>query len=720
MTTTLTTGFLGSGSSLSGTLRTSTKRSLLSGSGSTASHSDLAHKTTTSKWQQSEVLANANLGSVNTWIKDFETQLSSIFSSHQTSANTKKSGSTSTRPILQTLDSDRTSASDSNSGMGLGSIKPGDQLVTIGHDVFEVDPANLVLNKATVRPGAGLVTVDGYIISADSARDLFADGTEILTAPIRPDTTRSSRSSVLSLSSTGTPPIYGSASTTKFSSATLLDEPTTITSAPTLVTALDAAGPAASQSGIILAALLLKFAKDHQDVEKFIINPVVEQKFKDDTEQLHDDALKLFKEIGGIDPDNQDCSSGGLLGFLEKAACAVQSSSKLSKDLNIKGPDIDEIEGDVDDIADLGNDLQNPQKPEIKDEKKQSTQKATEASSTTSFDMGNIFLTMEAWPPMDSDDPDAASAQMMDLVGGVLQSLFVGQMSEPSGFQTSRTTKPSATGNPHAGNIPGNVDIPVGGNRSGGASSTSSVASANGGLVIPWGLGAARNSKGGSTSSNTVPSVTDKLETAVAKAQTTAPETKTQHKPNTRSPGRDSTETNLKQPQTSPSSSLSSPKSKPTSHITKTKSKSTTHTTSVRPATSTAPPAPNTGIAIWLQLYATTFGVTIGTWFAYTYTPSHPPSYGDPCAHKPVGDTSVPSGIDIDKVVQVFPTEMDLKAYGKTMAYTSYDDAAAGFLLDTKGAKGNEVAGCKLVVGGEEKECAGRTLRPVVMCEWWR
>ncbi|MCJ1275962.1 hypothetical protein MMC21_003767 [Puttea exsequens] len=725
--TSLTTGVSGSGSISSGASSTSTKQSSPSESRSTGVSIRSAHVTTTSKPRPFGEAANTKTGSTDTRTGNSSTQASSSSWPHQSSTGTKNPGNISTRPTPETSDSRRATASESNIRTGLGSIKPGDQLVTVGNDVFEVDPANIILNGATVRPGSGLVTVDGHIFFADSARDLFADGTEILTASVTRDTTRTSRSSVSSPTTAGNSRRYVSASTTVFSNARSSDKPTTITTAPNLVSALDIAGPAASQSGIILAALLLKFSKDHQDVEDFIINPVVKQKFKDDTEHLREDALTLFEEIGGVDPETQDCASGKLLDFLEKAACSVQSVKKLSKDLDDEDPDVDEIEGDVDDIGDLGSELQTPRKPQTREKKKkkkkpstqkQSTQKTSEASSMTNFNTGT-FLTKEAFPPMFSEIPDYPTAQILDLVGGLLQSMFAGQMPESSGFQTSRTTKPSSSGNPHAGgglNIPGNIARPIVGNGGGGATSSNLVPLATDRLqtAATKEQTTVTEARGGSPSSSSKSSAEDKNN--VTAEQATVTRTNTQERPNSQTSSRDS-----KAPISHTLLTSRTSHSSPISHTPPipTKPKPTPHKTSTHPSTSIAPPAPNTGIAIWLQEYTTSYGYTIATWFAYTYTPSHqPPTYGNPCSQKPAGDTSVPAGIDLDDLVHVFPTKMDISAYGKKMLYGSDDDTVAGWLADTTGGRDDMVASCKVIGRGSTKYCADRTLMPVVKCEW--
>lgn len=54
------------------------------------------------------------------------------------------------------------------------------ETITIGTEIFAVNPTDIILDGTRVVPGAPAVTVDGEVISADASGDLFARSTEIL------------------------------------------------------------------------------------------------------------------------------------------------------------------------------------------------------------------------------------------------------------------------------------------------------------------------------------------------------------------------------------------------------------------------------------------------------------------------------------------------------------------------------------------------------------
>ena len=53
--------------------------------------------------------------------------------------------------------------------------------MTISTEQFVVSPTDIVLHSTTIFPGSSAVLIDGEYVSADTASDLFADSTEILT-----------------------------------------------------------------------------------------------------------------------------------------------------------------------------------------------------------------------------------------------------------------------------------------------------------------------------------------------------------------------------------------------------------------------------------------------------------------------------------------------------------------------------------------------------------
>lgn len=80
---------------------------------------------------------------------------------------------------------------------------PSISTITIGGQIFVVDPANYVLDGTTVRPGSAGISIDGQVVSADAAHDLFVDGREILgepTSSIIVSTTAINRTAILSSS----------------------------------------------------------------------------------------------------------------------------------------------------------------------------------------------------------------------------------------------------------------------------------------------------------------------------------------------------------------------------------------------------------------------------------------------------------------------------------------------------------------------------------------
>lgn len=56
-----------------------------------------------------------------------------------------------------------------------------EETITIASAKFVVNPTIYIFNGTTIAPGSAAVSIDGHLVSADSANNLFVDGTEILT-----------------------------------------------------------------------------------------------------------------------------------------------------------------------------------------------------------------------------------------------------------------------------------------------------------------------------------------------------------------------------------------------------------------------------------------------------------------------------------------------------------------------------------------------------------
>ena len=113
--------------------------------------------------------------------------------------------------------------------------------------------------------------------------------------------------------------------------------------------------------------MIIGFSIDSQSLSAIIPDPVKKQNLINNVQSLEDKADDLFKSLGGTDTTSgPPCSGGGILGFLDKVSCAIQSLTSIKAGLVAPVPDIATIEGELGDLGTVANELQDPENEDNK------------------------------------------------------------------------------------------------------------------------------------------------------------------------------------------------------------------------------------------------------------------------------------------------------------------------------------------------------------------
>ncbi|KAL2048993.1 hypothetical protein ABVK25_010745 [Lepraria finkii] len=150
---------------------------------------------------------------------------------------------------------------------------------------------------------------------------------------------------------------------------------------------MDPAGAAVSSDGVALGLLIKDFSIDSQSLSAIIPDPVKKQNLINNVRSLKDKADDLFKSPGRTDTiSGPPCSGGGILGFLDKVSCAIQSLTSIKTGLVAPAPPIATIEGELSGLRTVAKELQDP---ENEDNKQSTASKENTSKDTTSTASSN-------------------------------------------------------------------------------------------------------------------------------------------------------------------------------------------------------------------------------------------------------------------------------------------------------------------------------------------
>lgn len=192
-----------------------------------------------------------------------------------------------------------------------------------------------------------------------------------------------------------------------------------ITPPPVIPTTLiDQHSPQATSDGVIIGGLLFGLSKSAKSLSNDITIPDTKTAFLKNIEDTEHQLETLYKDMGGtVPPDTGGCSGGARrkkrgLGSLvgdvfNTVRCAINSLDTLKGHLNVPEPDISTIEGDLDDVGTLGENVDKDNENDndnSSSDNQESTRKQTEEPST------NDPSTNEPSTRPSSSRPSSASA----------------------------------------------------------------------------------------------------------------------------------------------------------------------------------------------------------------------------------------------------------------------------------------------------------------------
>ncbi|KAL8993521.1 MAG: hypothetical protein Q9188_007310 [Gyalolechia gomerana] len=172
----------------------------------------------------------------------------------------------------------------------------------------------------------------------------------------------------------------------------------TITPPPVIIptTPIDRDSPQATSNGFIIGGLLSDLSKSAKSYSNEITIPATKTAFLDDIDDTENQLETLFKDMGGtLPPDTGGCSSGArkqkraigdLIGdVFNTVRCAINSVDTLKSHVDIPEPDLPTIEGDLDDIGSLSENIDSNTENDNNDDGDSSTkedQQSTKQPST--------------------------------------------------------------------------------------------------------------------------------------------------------------------------------------------------------------------------------------------------------------------------------------------------------------------------------------------------
>ncbi|KAL8935186.1 MAG: hypothetical protein Q9211_004828, partial [Gyalolechia sp. 1 TL-2023] len=289
-------------------------------------------------------------------------------------------------------------------------------------------PSNSAANSSTFRgessalgsagPGSATSTGNGFSSVQTSGNGISTQdgGSTTAGAPILPTGSTSGAQDTASQSNGGIsqgsqnpggPSSSGSQGVSSPSPSNANPDPTnpggnTITPPPVIIstTSIDRDSPQATSNGFIIGGLLSDLSKSAKSYSNEITIPATKTAFLDDIDDTEHQLETLFKNMGGtLPPDTGGCSGGArkqrraigdLIGdVFNTVRCAINSVDTLKSHVDIPEPDFPTIEGDLDQIGSLSENIDNNTENDndgddssTKEDQQSTTQSSTTLTST--------------------------------------------------------------------------------------------------------------------------------------------------------------------------------------------------------------------------------------------------------------------------------------------------------------------------------------------------
>ncbi|KAL9593574.1 MAG: hypothetical protein Q9219_007491, partial [cf. Caloplaca sp. 3 TL-2023] len=168
-----------------------------------------------------------------------------------------------------------------------------------------------------------------------------------------------------------------------------------ITAPPAIpTTPIDRGSPQATSNGIVIGGLLFGLSKSAKDLSNDITIPATKTAFLHDIEVTENQLETLFKDMGGtLPPEKGGCGGGGRKGkrgigglvgdIFNTVRCAINSVDTLKGHIDVPEPDIPTIEGDLDDVGSLAENIdENDENDDDDDDSSTKDQDSTKEEQT--------------------------------------------------------------------------------------------------------------------------------------------------------------------------------------------------------------------------------------------------------------------------------------------------------------------------------------------------